>query len=718
MRDELDELEGAIAIVGMAGRFPGARGVAELWRNLRAGVESVRTLSREEMVALGAGRAADDPAWVPAVAMPDGIDEFDAPFFGISHREAEILDPQHRLFLEACWTALEDAGYDPESPAAVTAVFGGATTSTYLLFNLARNAQVAATVDPLQLIVGNAVDSLTTRVSYKLNLKGASQAVQCACSTSLVAVHLACQALLNQECDVALAGGVSINVGQRAGYRFQEDSILAPDGHCRAFDAEARGTVFGGGVGVVALKRLEDAVRDRDTVRAVIRGSAVNNDGGMKVGYTAPSVEGQAGVIAEALSVAGIDAGTIGYIEGHGTGTALGDPIEIQALAKAFRAYTPKRGFAALGTVKTNIGHLDIAAGIAGLIKTVLALQHGEIPPSLHFARPNPRIDFAASPVYVNRELAKWKRDGAPRRAGVSSFGFGGTNAHVILEEALEEALEDAPVIPASPAAAGPWRLLAVSAKTPAALAAAVRNLAEHFRAHPGTDLGDAAFTLIAGRQAFAHRVAVACRDAASAAAALDRPDPGSTLDAAEARLAAAGRRWLAGEPLDAGALFAGEERRRIPLPTYPFERHRYWIEPSGIEPEGPAMPAAGAALEQAQTLHPRPALPTAYVAPRGELEERVAAVWRQVLGMEQVGVHDSFLDLGGDSLLATRLMSRLREELAVDLPMDRLFAEPTVAAVAAAVVEARAGQVGEEELARMLAEIAEMPEMAEGEAP
>jgi phthiocerol/phenolphthiocerol synthesis type-I polyketide synthase E len=705
MTHPLDELEGTIAIVGMGGRFPGARNVAELWRNLRAGVESVRALSREEMAALGAGRAADDPAWVPAVAMPDGIDEFDAPFFGISHREAEILDPQHRLFLETCWTALEDAGYDPESPAAVTALFGGATTSTYLLFNLARNPQVAATVDPLQLIVGNAVDSLTTRVSYKLNLKGASQSVQCACSSSLVAVHLACQALLNQECDVALAGGVSINVGQRAGYRFQEDSILAPDGHCRAFDAAARGTVFGGGAGVVVLKRLEDAVRDRDTVRAVIRGSAVNNDGGMKVGYTAPSVEGQAGVIAEALSVAGIDAGTIGYIEGHGTGTALGDPIEIQALAKAFRARTPKRGFAALGTVKANIGHLDIAAGIAGLIKTVLALQHREIPPSLHFERPNPRIDFAASPVYVNRELAEWKRDGAPRRAGVSSFGFGGTNAHVILEEA--------PALPERPAAAGPWRLLAVSAKTPEALAAAVRNLAEHFRAHPETDLGDAAFTLIAGRQAFAHRVAVVCRDAASAVAALDRPDPGTALAAADARLAAAGRRWLAGEPLDAEALFAGEERRRIPLPTYPFERHRYWIDP-----EGTAMPIAEAVLEQAQTLHPRPALPTAYVAPRGELEERVAAVWRQILGMEQVGVHDSFLDLGGDSLLATRLMSRLREELAVDLPMDRLFAEPTVAAVAAAVVEARAGQVGEEDLARMLAEIGAMPEMAEGEAP
>ncbi|HEY3567837.1 MAG TPA: polyketide synthase, partial [Thermoanaerobaculia bacterium] len=467
MARELEDLEEAVAVVGMAGRFPGARDLKEFWRNLRAGVESVRFLSREEMAALGApAGAAEDPAWVPAVAMPDGIDEFDAPFFGISHREAEILDPQQRLFLEACWAALEDAGHAPGSATAaeeVVAVFAGATTSTYLLFNLARNPQVAATVDPLQLIVGNAVDSLTTRVSYKLSLTGASQAVQCACSSSLVAVHFACQSLLNQECDMALAGGVSINVGQRGGYRFQEDSILAPDGHCRAFDAAARGTVFGGGVGVVVLKRLADALADRDTVRAVILGSAVNNDGGLKAGYTAPAVEGQAGVVAEALSVAGVDPETIGYIEGHGTGTALGDPVEIQALAKAFRSFTPKRGFAALGTVKSNIGHLDIAAGIAGLIKTVLALEHGEIPPSLHFERPNPRIDFAASPVHVNAALTPWKRGAAPRRAGVSSFGFGGTNAHVILEEAPE-----APARPSPPGR--PWHLLVLSAKTGAAL--------------------------------------------------------------------------------------------------------------------------------------------------------------------------------------------------------------------------------------------------------
>jgi len=734
--DGLDGIDGGIAIVGMAGRFPGARDLGEFWRNLRGGVESVRFLSREEMARLGAPAAAvDDPAWVPAVALPDGIDEFDAPFFGISPREAEILDPQHRLFLEACWAALEDAGQVPDAPAGVTAVFGGATTSTYLLFNLARNPRVAATVDPLQLIVGNAVDSLPTRVSYKLNLKGASHAVQCACSTSLVAVHVACQALLNQECDLALAGGVSINVGQRAGYRFQDDSILSPDGHCRAFDAAAGGTVFGGGVGVVVLRRLEDALAARDTVRAVIRGSAVNNDGAVKVGYTAPSVDGQAAVVAEALAVAGlagsdgsdgIGAETIGYVEGHGTGTALGDPIEIQALTKAFRKLTRQRGFAALGTVKSNIGHLDIAAGIAGLIKTVLALEHGEIPPSLHFERPNPRIDFAASPVYVSRALAPWERKGAPRRAGVSSFGFGGTNAHVVLEEA--------PVAPARPAANRPWHLLVLSAKTAAALAAATANLAAWFQSHPEADLGDVAYTLLAGRRVFSHRRIAVCRDAADAAACLAALDPARVLDAVDREgagtgseelrdgsdgvllevgsgrtedsdlahlLTAAGRLWLAGQRLDAEKLFAGQQRRRVPLPTYPFERHRYWIEPG----EALTLPDGEPGASPAQTLHPRPALATAWVAPQGEIEERIAALWREVLGVAEPGAHDSFLELGGDSLLATRLMARLREDFAIELGMERLFERPTIAGVAAALVEARAAAAGDD-LARLLAEV------------
>ncbi|MEA2601553.1 MAG: phthiocerol/phenolphthiocerol synthesis type-I polyketide synthase [Acidobacteriota bacterium] len=701
----MEDLADRIAIVGMAGRFPGARDLGAFWRNLRDGVESVRFLSREEMAAAGVPETvAGDPAWVPAVALPEGVDEFDAPFFGISHREAEVLDPQQRLFLEACWAAMEDAGRAPGTRTGVVAIYAGATTSTYLLFNLARNPQVLASVDPLQLIIGNAVDSLASRVSYKLDLKGASHAVQCACSTSLAAVHLACQALLNQECDMALAGGVSINVAQRGGYRFQEDSILSPDGHCRAFDAAARGTLFGGGVGVVALKRLTDALAEGDPVRAVILGSAVNNDGAAKAGYTAPSVEGQAAVITEALAVAGVEPETISYLEAHGTGTALGDPIEIQALNKALRGRRGRKGFCALGTIKANIGHLDIAAGAAGLIKTVLALEHRQIPPTPHFERPNPRIDFAASPVYVNRELAAWEAGEGPRRAGVSAFGIGGTNAHVVLEEA--PALSVAAPRPA--AAVRPWHLLAVSAKTEPALAAAVRNLAAHFREHPETDLGDAAFTLLAGRQAFAHRLAVVCRDAAGAVARLSGQETREPDDPAALPLVAAGRRWVAGEPLDIAEIFAGQERRRISLPTYPFERHRYWIEP-GIEPGEPA--AEVRPVVPVQTLHPRPDLVTPYVAPRGEVEERVAAVWREVLGVAEVGVEDSFLELGGDSLLATRLMARLREELGVDLAMDRLFERPTVAAVAAALVETRVAQAGEEELARLLAEIGSLSE-------
>ncbi len=680
--ETFDNLENQIAIVGMAGRFPGARDVRAFWRNLRDGVESVEFLPGNP----------GDPSWVPAVASPEGIDEFDAPFFGISHREAEVLDPQQRLFLETCWAAMEDAGRAPGTPAGVVAVYGGATTSTYLLFNLARNPQVLASVDPLQLIIGNAVDSLASRVSYKLDLKGASHAVQCACSTSLVAVHLACQALLNQECDMALAGGVSINVAQRRGYRYQEDSILSPDGHCRAFDAGARGTLFGSGVGVVALKRLADALADGDPVRAVVLGSAVNNDGAAKAGYTAPSVDGQAAVITEALSVAGVGADSISYLEAHGTGTALGDPIEVLALGKALRSRQGRKGWCALGTVKTNIGHLDIAAGAAGLIKTVLALEHRQIPPSLHYERPNSRIDFAASPVYVNRELARWPVGEEPRRAGVSAFGIGGTNAHVVLEEAPER--------PARPASAG-WHLLVVSAKTEAALAAAAGNLAAHLREHPETDLGDASFTLLAGRQAFDRRLAVVCRDTADAASRLESLS--SPEDPEASPLVEMGRRWVSGEPLDVARLFAGQEPRRISLPTYPFERHRYWIESSET--------LAAAPVAAAQILHPRPALATPFVAPRGEVEERVAAVWREVLGLAEVGAHDSFLELGGDSLLATRLMARLREELEADLAMDRLFAEPTIAAVAAALVEARAGQAGDDDLARLLAEIGSLSE-------
>jgi amino acid adenylation domain-containing protein len=517
-----------IAIVGMAGRFPGARDVAELWRNLRAAQEAVRFPAAEEFAARGldAARLAD-PAWVKAVSQMEGFDCFDELFFGVNPREAELMDPQHRVLLECAWEALESAGYDPQATAGRVGVYAGATLSTYLLFHLVGNPR-AAGADPLQVVLGNASDALVTRVSYKLNLRGPSHSVQCACSTSLVAVHTAAQALLNEECDVALAGGVSIQADAGLGYRYVPGSVVSPDGHCRAFDAAAQGAIFGSGVGLVVLKRLEDAVKDRDTIRAVILGSAVNNDGSVKVGFTAPGVEGQAAVISEALAVAGIDPTTVAYIEAHGTGTALGDPIEIQAVTRAFREYTDRERFCAIGSVKSNLGHLDVAAGVTGLIKTVLALENAELPPSLHYEQPNPRIDFDSAPVYVNAALAPWpvSADDEPRRAGVNSFGLGGTNAHVVLEQAPELA---------AAVHSRPWQLLTLSARTAETLAAAGSRLAARLAEPSGLELADAAYTLATGRRPFAVRQALVCRDPADAAACLAAGDPVRLLSSAGA---------------------------------------------------------------------------------------------------------------------------------------------------------------------------------------
>ncbi len=509
-----------IAIIGMAGRFPGARNLDEFWQNLRDGVESITFFTDEEAIAAGVDPAlVKNPHYVKANGVLEDVDLFDAAFFGFNPREAEIMDPQHRLFLECAWEALENAGYDPETFDGLIGVYAGASLSTYLLFHLLPNRELVESLHSDQLAIGNGRDYLPTRVSYKLNLRGPSVNVQTACSTSLVAVHLACQALLNYECDIALAGGVSVDVPQKRGYLYLEGGISSPDGHCRAFDARAQGTVGGNGVGIVVLKRLEDALADGDTIHAVIKGSAINNDGSLKVGYTAPSVEGQAEVIATAQALAGVDPETITYIEAHGTGTALGDPIEIAALTQVFRAGTQARGFCAIGSVKTNIGHLDAAAGVAGLIKTVLALKHRMIPPSLNFERPNPQIDFEHSPFYVNTRLRAWEppAEGIPRRAGVSSFGIGGTNAHVIVEEAP-------PAEPSGPSR--PWQLLLLSARTDSALEAATANLARHLKEHPDLNLADVAYTLQVGRHAFDYRRMVVCRDREEAVSALEGLDP------------------------------------------------------------------------------------------------------------------------------------------------------------------------------------------------
>ncbi len=490
----------------MAGRFPGARDVGELWANLSAGVESIRIFRDEELLAAGVdARLLAHPDYVRAGAPLAGCELFDARFFGYSPREAELLDPQQRLFLETCAAALEDAGCDPQRFDGPIGVYGGASLSTYLL-HLASRPELVAAVGAWQAGLGNAPDFVATRVAYKLGLEGPAYTVQTACSTSLVAVHLACQGLLGYETDLAIAGGASVRVPQVAGYLYEESGISSPDGHTRPFDARARGTVFGSGVGAVVLRRLEDAVERGDRILAVIRGSATNNDGAHKVAFTAPSLKKQREVIAEALANADVEPETIGLVEAHGTGTELGDPIEVAALSEAFA--TPKRGFCALGSIKSNLGHLDAAAGVAGLIKAVLALHHRELPPSLNFERPNPKIDFGASPFFVNTALRPWPAGPGPRRAAVSSFGFGGTNAHVVLEEAPQ------------PWPSGPSRsrqLLLLSAKTETALAAARTRLAERLEREPGLPLADVAFTLAQGRTAHGLRQHVVAADAAEA---------------------------------------------------------------------------------------------------------------------------------------------------------------------------------------------------------
>ena len=519
MRDDYAPSGSDVAIIGMAGRFPGARNVSELWRNLRGGVESVKRFTDEELLAAGeAPEALSDPAYVKAWPVLADIERYDAGFFGHSPRDAAIMDPQHRFFLETAWEALESAGYVGAAYPGLVGVFAACGMNTYMMHHLVTNLEVMETVGEwLVRHTANDMNFLATRVSYELDLKGPSMNVQTACSSALVAVHVAAQSLLSGECDLALAGASAMSLPQDRGYLYREGEILSPDGHCRAFDAGARGTLFGSGTGCVVLKRLGDALADGDEVLAVLRGSAINNDGSAKVGYLAPSVEGQAKVVAEALAIAGVSAETISYVEAHGTGTRIGDPIEVAALTQAYRASTARKGYCAIGSAKPNIGHLGEAAGVAGLIKTVLSLKHKELPPSLSYASPNPQIDFPSTPFYVNAKLCEWPASGGPRRAGVTALGAGGTNVHVILEEAPLAA-------PSGPSR--PRELLVLSAKTQSALDAATTNLARHLRESPAQDLADVAYTLQLGRKAFAHRRTLVCRDREEAMVALETRDP------------------------------------------------------------------------------------------------------------------------------------------------------------------------------------------------
>ncbi|WFE54796.1 non-ribosomal peptide synthetase/type I polyketide synthase [Micromonospora sp. WMMD1155] len=991
-----------IAVVGLAGRFPGAPDVTRFWHNLRAGTESIRHFTDDELLAAGvAPELVADPRFVKAWGALEDAELFDARFFGYGAREAALLDPQHRIFLECAWEALEDAGHTPASYPGSIGVYAGASLSSYLLAHLLPGRGLDASADGLELLVANDKDYLASRVSYKLDLDGPAVCVQSACSTSLLAVHQACQALLADECDLALAGGVTVRFPQTRGYLYQEGMILSPDGHCRPFDAQARGTVSGSGAGVVVLRRLDDALADGDRIDAVIRATAANNDGAAKVGYTAPSIQGQARVVSAAIGLAGVHPESIKAIEAHGTGTALGDPIEIAALTKVFQRHTDRRGYCAVSSVKSNIGHLDSAAGIASLIKAVLQLKHGELVPNVNYTAPNPEIDFAATPFRVNEELQPWKANGDPRRIGVSSFGFGGTNVHAILEE------------PPARELSGTRRdrqLIVVSARSAAALDTATDRLATAFAdadapddAPELLDIADAAWTLQTGRAHFPHRRAVVVDDVRTAAGALgggegprtlsgraptEEPEvawlfpgqgsqypgmgaglyrtepvfraevdrcaevltsalgfdlrdllvaadptdraararladtavaqpalftveyamarlltswgvrrdaaighsvgeftaatlagvfepeeavrlvaergrlmgaqptgamlsvalpadelagrlpvgldiaaynapevcvvagtaedvqafaamleadgvghrmlhtshafhsrmmdavvgpfaaavaaaapsapttpilsgrtgtwltgadaaspeywsaqlrepvrfadgmvrlreqgtgvlvevgPGTTLCtlarlAPEARgvvavptmrapdadgsdeataLEAVGRLWLGGVEIDWGGVQDGAHRRRVALPTYPFERRRYFVE----APTTTGGTAPGVVVEDADDIDfgeadTRPSLTTVYLAPRTDVERRIAVIWQDLLGVAPIGVDDIFIELGGHSLLATKVVSRIQQDLGVEVPLRRLVTASTVAALAEVVAE------------------------------
>ncbi len=577
-----------IAVIGMAGRFPGAGNIDAFWDNLKNSVESITFFSDEELEKAGIEpELLRDPNYVKAFGMLDHLEYFDASFFEYTPGEIELMNPQTRIFHECVWEALEDAGYDPESYDGLIGLYAGASSSFHWE---ALSLLSGKSADMGYFAAGSLSnrDHMCTKISYKLNLKGPSTIVQTACSTSLAAIHWASRAVLSGECHIALAGGVTVTEFQRRGYLYGEGMILSPDGHCRAFDTEAGGTVGGNGASVVVLKRLTNAISDGDNIYAVIKGSAVNNDGNRKVGFAAPSVKGQTEVIRTALAMARVEPESIGYVETHGTGTTLGDPIEIEALKQAFNI--DKKGVCAIGSVKTNVGHLDAAAGVTGFIKAVLALKHKVIPPSLNFHIPNPGIDFIDSPFYVNVKPNPWETDTYPRRAGVSSFGIGGTNAHVILEEWTEDGrkrTEDRK-----------HQLILLSAKTQSALDKMKENLTHYFRTHPDVNLADTAHTLQVGRKTFKHRWFSVCSTVDEAITALTSLGKGEThvylpeeesavpgkLEPADDKdsLMRTGCLWLQGKKIDWKTLYPEEEehgRRRISLPTYPFEKHWYWIE-------------------------------------------------------------------------------------------------------------------------------------------
>ncbi|MFD8396072.1 type I polyketide synthase [Streptomyces sp. NPDC059680] len=793
--NDLDlDIDTHIAVIGMSCRLPGANSPEDFWANLVGGVDSVRPIPVEERRSWGEEEtSSEDARHVTMHGLVDGVGDFDAEFFGYTPRDAAVLNPQHQMFLECAWEALERAGYHPGDVPGPVGVYAGAGRNGYGRIVLER-PDLLPGVDVMAATIANEPEHLCTQISYRLGLTGPSVTVQTACSSSLVAVHQAAQALLAGDCDMALAGGITIRL-PRVGYRHQEGGTMSPDGRCRTFSADAKGIVAGDGAGIVVLRRLQDALDDGDSVHAVLIGSAVNNDGRERAGYTAPGLRGQTEVIRLAHTVADVNPDSIGYVEAHGTGTPVGDPIEVAALTKAFASPATRPGSILLGAVKSNIGHTDTAAGVAGLIKATLALENEFVPGNLHFTEPNPRIDFASGPFTVPTAGVDWTAaDDRLRRAGVSSFGIGGTNAHVVLQEAPRRTAESDP---------WPVHILPLSARTPAALDAMTKRLAAHLAQHPEQPLADVAHTLQTGRQAFPYRRFVVCADHASAAAALAsipsasrgavaaaepsvvfrlpgtdvparaligelaavfpvfrasadecaaalsghdsepaalftlqhalaqlwqdwgvRPDSwhadgvgelvfachSGAIDLATAArllhgqesqekaaevqsraehadslvvslpetgpegavaalLAAAGRLWQAGVPVDWRAVTRGTRRHRVPLPTYPFQRRHVAIRPSAPVPTQTPVTAEHDQATLAKTV--------GSVQQPKSVAERLSALFQQVLGAWDESA--DFFELGGDSLAAVQLVTLIEETFGVTPPVDAVFDAPTV---------------------------------------
>ncbi|WP_446039173.1 beta-ketoacyl synthase N-terminal-like domain-containing protein [Streptomyces sp. SID1121] len=655
--------ESAIAVVGMSGRFPGAPDLDAYWSNLLGGVCSVTDFTEEELLADGAdAQEVGSRDYVPAKGYLPDVDRFDAELFGFNRTEATALDPQHRLLLQTAWAALEDAGRDPRGGSARTGVYVGGGSTEHMLA-AATDPRLAASIGALQVRILTDREFLAPWISYRLGLEGPSLTVQTACSTSLTAVHLAVQSLLLGECDTALAGGVAVDTVRKRGYVHTQGGIFSPDGRCRPFDERAGGTVPGNGVGVVVLRRLSDALADNDPIRAVVRGSAVTNDGATKVGFTAPGVDQQTAAIVEAWAAAGLDPADAQYLEAHGTATALGDRVEAAAATAAFKGALGT-GRIGIGSVKSNVGHLDAAAGVAALIKSVLMLEHATLVPNANAGRPHPDMAFGDSPFHVVDRAAAWEEpELGPRRAGVSSVGIGGTNVHVVLEQAPGRAAAGEPDAGSVP------EVLLLSARTREDLAAHAGRLATALRAPGAPSLADTAHTLRVGRAPMDVRGYVRAADLAGAAAGLAELAGGAL---AAGGLDPLGETWLSGGPApEAGG------GRRVSLPAYPFAGESFGafdLTSRAVRDERPEQPEeaaeSGAGLEQA-----------------------VRALLAEALGLEDADDPEmTYFAAGGDSLTAVHLVGCLRDDFDIDVPITLFLEQLTLHEMARRIAAARDG--------------------------